>query len=166
MRLWPTRESFPDLPVINRGLGGAQIPDVLHYYDTVVKRYAPRVVVFYCGDNDIADGRSVEQVVHDFNMLVERLHSDLPKSQLVYVPIKPSIARWKRWPEMKTANASIRELIDRDDRLYYADTASPLVGDDGQPHKALFLDDGLHLNAEGYHEWTRVLRPVIERTMK
>ena len=31
IRMWQTAESFPELPVINRGFGGSQISDVNHY---------------------------------------------------------------------------------------------------------------------------------------
>src|SRR3954452_12927891 len=33
IRLWQTADSFPDLPVINRGFGGSTIPDVSYFAD-------------------------------------------------------------------------------------------------------------------------------------
>ncbi|MCB9855797.1 MAG: hypothetical protein H6818_08920 [Phycisphaerales bacterium] len=166
IRMWPTRESFPDLQVINRGFGGAQIPDMLHYYDNVIKPYAPRVIVFYCGDNDIADGRSVNHVVDDFSTFLNRVRKDFPKSHLIYIPAKPSIARWNLWPRMHEANNRIKAMTERDALLTFADTDVVLLGDDGKPQKNLFLNDGLHLNDTGYEKWTSVLRPLIDAAMK
>jgi hypothetical protein len=35
---WETSLSFPDLPIINRGFGGASLPEIIHYYDDVIKK--------------------------------------------------------------------------------------------------------------------------------
>jgi lysophospholipase L1-like esterase len=166
IRMWPTREHFPDLPVINRGFGGAQIPDMLHYFDDVVKPYAPRVIVFYCGDNDIAAGRSPKQVVDDFTTFLKRVRNDLPKTQVIYLPAKPSIARWNLWPQMHDANNQIKNMAERDQLLIFAKTDVLLLDDDGKPQKQLFMNDGLHLNAAGYEKWTRVVAPLINSAMK
>ncbi|HPF38565.1 MAG TPA: SGNH/GDSL hydrolase family protein [Phycisphaerae bacterium] len=166
IRIWMTRESFPDLPVINRGFGGAEIPDMLHYYDNVIKPYNPRVIVFYCGDNDIADGRSVKQVVDDFTTFLGRVHKDFPKAHLIYIPAKPSVARWNLWPQMHDANSQIKQMAETDKLLTFADTDVVLLGDDGKPMKDLFMNDGLHLNDAGYRKWTAVVTPLIKATMK
>ena len=63
IRMWPTRVDFPDLPVINRGFGGAHISDVNAFAERIVLPYAPRIIVFYCGDNDIKAGKSIPRVV-------------------------------------------------------------------------------------------------------
>jgi lysophospholipase L1-like esterase len=163
IRMWRTAESFPDLPVINRGFGGSHISDVVHYVDRVVLKYAPRGVVFYAGDNDIAAGKSPERVARDFRRFVEIVHQLLPATRIYYLPIKPSVARWKLWPQMQEANALIAHLCDNDERLEYIDTATPMLGDDGQPRKDLLIDDGLHLNAEGYRVWTTIVHPYLEQ---
>jgi hypothetical protein len=46
IRLWKTHQAFPKIPVINRGFGGAHISDVNYYYDSIVKKYQPKLVVF------------------------------------------------------------------------------------------------------------------------
>ena len=61
IRLWRTHESFPDLPVVNRGFGGSQVSDLLHFADRVVFPYKPSVIVFYAGDNDLAAGKSAQR---------------------------------------------------------------------------------------------------------
>lgn len=165
IRMWQTRESFDDLPVLNRGFGGSQIPDVLHFLDRIVLKYRPAVIVFYCGDNDIAAGRRPEQVLGDWRTFVDRVRGVLPHTQIVYLGIKPSGARWNLWPEMDRANRLIREHCDADRRLWYVDTATPLLKD-GRPGDALFLADRLHLSPAGYRRWTRVLRPVLDGILR
>jgi lysophospholipase L1-like esterase len=163
IRMWKASESFPQYSVINRGFGGSQIPDVLYYMDRIVLPYHARAIVFYAGDNDVADGRSAQQVADDFAEFVKRVEAAQKNTPILYLPIKPSIARWDRWPEMKKANGLIEAQAKENKNLYYVDTATPMLGDDGQPRKELFRDDGLHLNEKGYALWNGILTPVLEK---
>jgi lysophospholipase L1-like esterase len=161
IRLWQTAESFPDLPVINRGFGGSTIADVNHFADRIVFKYKPRVIVFYAGDNDIAAGRSPDKVFADFERFANMVELRLPHTQIVFLSIKPSPSRWKLWPQSQTVNARVKELMKNNDRLTYIDVATPLLGPDGQPRKELFRDDGLHLNPSGYKLWNEALAPQL-----
>ena len=162
---WPTAEAFPDLAVINRGFGGSQISDVNHFFDEVVSKYRPKVIVFYSGDNDIQAGKSPQQIFDDFAKFVARVHQSLPDTHIICLPVKPSQARWEKWPQMQETNALIAKLDRRDDRLEIIDTATPLLGPDGKPRKELFLNDGLHLNAKGYAVWNEILAPNLKRVL-
>lgn len=161
IRMWPTAESFADVAVINRGFGGSHVADVTHFAERVVLQYNPRQIVFYAGDNDIAAGLAPETVYNDFEAFVQLVHDRLPAAQILYLPIKPSLARWTLWPKMQIVNERVRHLAESDERLDYVDTATPMLGADGQPRPELFLDDGLHLNPDGYRLWTRVLAPAL-----
>ncbi|MBN1126143.1 MAG: hypothetical protein JXA82_14135 [Sedimentisphaerales bacterium] len=162
IRLWKTRESFPDLPVINRGFGGSQTSDVLYYTERIVLKYRPRLIVLYCGDNDIASGKEPDQVFQDYRTFVSRVHKALPRTRIIYISIKASGARWNLWPKMKQANEMIAELSKKDSRLFYADCATCLLKD-GTPDDSLFVKDRLHLNPDGYKVWTGVIKPIIEK---
>jgi lysophospholipase L1-like esterase len=166
IRMWPTAESFPNMPVINRGFGGSHISDVNYFAARIVVKYKPRVIVFYAGDNDIAVGKSPLQVFEDFQLFVQRVHEQLSATRIVYLPIKPSIARWPMWPSMQTTNALVDDAAKTDERVEYIDTAMPMLGEDGRPRKELFLEDGLHLNARGYALWDSILSPILEESVE
>lgn len=163
IRFWPTAERFPGLPVVNRGFGGSHISDVNHYLEQVVLQYAPRAIVFYAGDNDIAGEKHPEQVLEDYRTFVERVHTRYPGIPIFFIPIKPSLSRWTLWPRMQEANDAIRAYSDDHEALFYVDTATPMLGEDGTPRPALFVEDGLHLSEAGYDEWTAILKPYLER---
>lgn len=163
IRNWQTAEAFPDLPVINRGFGGSSISDVNHFFDRIVPKYNPRVIVFYSGDNDIAGGKSSQQTFDDFQKFVQLVHDELPETRVVVLSIKPSIARLKLWPTMKEANALLAKLAEEDAQVEYVDIATPMLDADGQPRKELFLDDGLHINAAGYDLWNETLLPALSK---
>ncbi len=162
IRLWKTRLSFPAFPVINRGFGGSHISDVLYFYDVIVKKYKLAVIVFYAGDNDVAAGKSVEQVFNDFKTFLSRVKKDMPKTKVIYLPIKPSILRWKYWDEMEKVNKKVLELSRNEKNLFYSDLASVLLKD-GEPDPELYIEDGLHLNEKGYEKWNKALRSTLQK---
>lgn len=159
---WELDRWFPDLAALNRGFGGSQIIDSIHYFDRVAVPYAPSVIVFYAGDNDVAAGKGAEQVAADFTTLAGLLRDKLPAARLLFVCIKPSPSRWTLWPTMQAANAAIREQCEADPRLGYLDIATPMLAADGTPRRELFRDDLLHLNEAGYELWSGLARAVLD----
>ena len=101
---WDLPKYLPDLQVINRGFGGSQIADSTHFAERIIIPYKPRIVVLYAGDNDIAAGKRPERVWADFKAFVAKVHADLPEARIVFIAIKPSIARWKLVEKMRRAN--------------------------------------------------------------
>ncbi len=110
IRHWDTKKWFPNDDILNRGFGGSQISDVNYFARRIVLKYKPRVIAFYAGDNDVAKGKSAEQVFEDYRKFLDLVARDLPKTHVIYLPIKPSLARWNLWPAMQTANQKIRRL--------------------------------------------------------
>jgi len=161
---WDLQRSFPDLVTINRGFGGSQIVDSLHFVDRIVLPYQPRIIVFYAGDNDIGSGKSPDRVLEDYKQFVAKVHDGLPKTRIVFVAIKPSIRRWSLIDNIREANAKICEFIEKDPLLIYLDIDKPMLGKDGKPRPEIFKSDGLHMNDAGYDIWSDMLRPyLIER---
>ena len=152
---------FPETSAIGRGFGGSQLIDSVLYAHRIVTPYRPRAVAVYAGDNDIASGKGAEQVLHDFRLLVGTIHQTLPQARIGFIAIKPSVSRWKRWPEMKRANALVRQWAATHHSIAYLDIATPMLGPGGMPREELFVEDGLHLNEKGYALWTSVIRAWI-----
>ena len=172
IRMWPSAQRFPNLPVINRGFGGSQISDVNHFFDRIVKPYDAPVIVFYAGDNDINAGQTPSQVLDHYREFVQKAVANRRDVRIIYVPIKPSLARWALWSTMKAANAQVRGFTDgfmarREEsggagaRLYYADIAPPMLGADGKPRPELFIEDGLHMTPAGYDIWDDIVGKAI-----
>jgi len=159
--LWDLHQSFPELNAINRGFGGSEICDSTHYADILIFRHRPRTVVFYAGDNDIARGKSAEQVHRDFLAFRGKLFQSLPETRLLYVAIKPSRARWEKAPIMKVANDLIAGECETDERMTFIDIWQPMLSEAGPPSEHWFIKDGLHLSAKGYGLWNTILEPHL-----
>jgi lysophospholipase L1-like esterase len=161
IRIWNVAKSFPDLTVLNRGFGGSQIADSVYFADRIVIKYKPRAIVFYAGDNDLAAGKTPEQLFEDFKQFVAKVHAALPKTPIVFISIKPSIARWKLIDQGREANKLIAAMAADDPLLKFIDVGPAMLDAEGKPRADLFLPDGLHMNATGYELWTSLLAPVL-----
>ena len=162
IRLWKDLKSdFPDLPVINRGFGGSQIIDSVYFAERIVFPYKPRMIIMYAGGNDINVGKSAEEVFNDFKMFITKVHNKLPSTRIGYIAISPNLARWKQVDKVKEANRLIREYTLRDPRLFFIDTFTYMIGEDGLPKPDIFVNDGLHMNRKGYDIWKVVIKPYL-----
>ena len=97
IRLWTTlQQDLPNHKVINRGFGGNEIVDCMHFADRMIFPYQPRMVVLRAGGNDLWGGKTPEQVFHDFQDFVTTMKSRLPQAQIVFIGLSPSISRWRQ----------------------------------------------------------------------
>lgn len=162
IRMWDLKKSFPKLDAINRGFGGSEVSDAIHFAERIILKHEPRVVVVYAGDNDIAKGKSPERVRDDYQELVAIIHAKLPETHVAYIAIKPSIKRWSLVDKMRAANKMIIELTEKDERLAFVNIDKPMIGNDGMPRKELFIADGLHLSDKGYELWSSLVKPHLD----
>ncbi|MBX3443147.1 MAG: amidohydrolase family protein [Planctomyces sp.] len=162
VRMWNLEESFPGRGYVNRGFGGCEASDVAHFARRIVLPHRPATIACYAGDNDLASGKSPQQIADDFLRFVRIVRESLPETRIIYLPVKPSASRWGLYPKQVATNALIAAACADDPLLETVDLATPLLGSDGRPDAALFLDDRLHLSPAGYALWTQRLLPLLD----
>jgi lysophospholipase L1-like esterase len=162
IRLWTTiTTDFPGVPTINRGFGGSVIADSTYYADRMIVPYHPRLIIFYAGDNDIAEGLTPQQVIADFKAFVARVRRDLPNVAIAYLSIKPSVARVAMWPQMRAANDGIAHWTRTQKDVTFVDLTAKMLDAQGKPRSELLREDGLHMRPAGYAIWIDALKPVL-----
>lgn len=162
IRLWKLKESFPERVTSNHGFGGSQMADSVHFFERIVVPVKPSVIVIYAGDNDIAQKTPPQVVAEDFAQFAAKVKEQLPEChKVIFVAIKPSVKRWALADTIKATNQLIRTNCEKDDRLHYLDVWTPMLDANGQPRPELLLEDGLHMNADGYQIWTEALEAVL-----
>ena len=162
IRLWTSLATdFPGMPVVNRGFGGSQLPEVTAFVGRIVTPYRPRQVIVYCGGNDISAGRAAADVLADYQALVRAIHAGTPTARIAYISIAPNPARWAKIETVKAANQAIKAWTTTDPRLTFIDVYPAMLGPDGQPKPDIFVADGLHMNAKGYAIWRAIVGPHL-----
>lgn len=160
VRFWTSlQKDMAPLPVINRGFGGSEISDVDFYFDRTVAPYRPRAIVFYAGENDIAAGKSPDQVAADFARFMDLKTQALGATPVYFVSLKPSKLRFAQLDKQAQVNARVQAMARRRGDLRYIDVVAAML-QDGKP-KDIFRPDNLHMTPDGYAIWTRIIRPLL-----
>jgi len=163
IRLWSTlADDFAGLPVLNRGFGGSTFPEALHYLQRTVVRYHPRTVVVYEGDNDLASGRTPQQVADDYRAFVRGVRDSLPNARIIFLAIKPSPSRWKFESQRREANRLVSAIVATDPNQSFVDVGTPMLAPSGRPRAELYRADSLHMTPAGYAIWRSTVAPILK----
>ncbi|MCH8203539.1 MAG: hypothetical protein IID09_00155 [Candidatus Hydrogenedentes bacterium] len=160
--MWDLERWFPEYKTIKRGFGGSMISDSTYFADRITIPHRPSTIVMYAGDNDVWLGKPADITAQHFKDFVAKIRGALPRTRIIFISIRPSIARWDVVDKFRAANVLIREYIETDDMLYYVDIDAAMLGDDGKPRKELFTEDDLHNSDECYDLWASILKPVLK----
>lgn len=154
-------EDMAPLTVLNRGFGGSQMFELNMFRDRIVTPYEPRAVLVYEGDNDVAAGKQPPEILAEYRDFVDHLNEHLPDTDVYFIAVKPSIRRAHLWSTMVEVNEALQALANEHDHVQFLDTSTPMLKDDGAVMDGLLIEDGLHMNANGYAIWTDVIKPVL-----
>lgn len=155
-------ELFPGHNIANRGIDSDTTDGVLARLDGLVAA-RPQLAFVMIGINDFADAhRSVAAVWASYQQIVQRLERS--GITVVVVSTLPCHAAKGAWKSCGRYNSKIRALNTRLVRLEggsvtFLDLWPALVA--GGNLKAEFTFDGIHLNGNGYQQWTRAMAPFM-----
>jgi len=151
IRQWSSLQAdFNELDIIHRGFGGSTMSDALFYSERIVLPYSPTKIILYEGDNDIASLVLPEQIVAQIDSFVVKVHTQLPRTMIYLLSIKPSPSRKKLWRKMQETNQLMQLYASKLDYVDYIDISSPLLDAQGRMRPDLYMQDQLHLNNTGY----------------
>lgn len=163
IRFWKTLAAdFPQYRVINRGFGGSQIVDSTTFADRIVIPYRPSVIILHAGSNDLAAGKSPEQVFADYKAFVAKVRGALPETPIAFLAINPTPSRWAQADKQQETNRLIREYVAGKKGLAFIDLWEALLGPDGRPREDLHVRDRLHPNAAGYKIRARLITAYLD----
>jgi lysophospholipase L1-like esterase len=159
------QEYFPEHKIINRGFGGSSLPDVIRYASSIIYPYKPAQILIYCGENDFPSdpNTTADTIFNRFTRLHSMIRSALPKTEIIYISMKPSVSRLKYLPEMRRANEMIRNFQKKQSKSGYIDVYTKMILADGTPMPDIFLKDQLHMNKNGYLIWQKVIKPYLKK---
>jgi len=167
IRKWTTlTEQMAPLPAFNRGFGGSRTPEVLHYADQIALPYSPKIVVYYCGSNDINAGVKPPEIAANFRAFVEKIHSQLPKTRVLFVSIIRAPQKMERWDWVDDANKLIKSYCESDPRLGFIDVNPAVFDRQGKARMDLYLPDQLHYLPPAYVKFTAIIKPVLVQVWK
>jgi lysophospholipase L1-like esterase len=154
-------EQMAPLPVLNRAIDGTQTADMLRMLDSDVLPSRPKVVVYYCGSNDVDAGEPAARIFDRIRQFVARLTTALPETRVVFVSINRAPEKQDLWKIVDAVNHLVEKYAGETKHLQYVDVNPILFSRDGTPRLELYLSDQLHFRPAGYDELARVLKPIL-----
>ncbi len=155
-------DCFPGHNVINRGFGGSNMNDLLHYTTPLIISYNPARIFIYEGDNDIAAGKSPHEILETADNVLRLIREKLPNNvNVIFISAKPSISRWHLKKQYEEFNQKLKNWAATKEGVHYADVWTPMLDANGNVLTDIFLDDNLHMNEKGYDIWTSVLKKFL-----
>ena len=153
------------LPVLNRAFGGSRTGDQIARFDQLVPRYAPKVIVYYCGSNDLkaTDADAPEVIFARFREFSERVRAQFPATRLIYVSSTRAPDRVARWQQVDHFNALARAYCAATPGRVFVDINPALVDAAGHPRLDLYKADKLHFHPPAYEAFAAIIKPVLAR---
>ncbi|KAA2243505.1 GDSL family lipase [Chitinophaga agrisoli] len=165
IRKWDDLEhDFASFNVLNRGVGGTVINDIIRYLPELVFDYKPKQIVIYVGENDLPDETVTSDTILQRTILLYRkIREHLPNVPIAYISLKPSPVREQYIAIAGAANKKLKQFFDGEQNCRFIDIFHPMLNKEGRPRPELFVKDMLHMNKEGYAIWEKAVRPVLVR---
>lgn len=149
----------------NRGISADVTAGVLLRLDAVTK-LKPSSIFIMIGINDISRNVSVDSVMVNYRMILERIRTETPGTSVFVesvLPVNPGVGRYpalqNKTEVIMELNRRLRELASEFGHTYI-DLFSVMADAKNQlPRK--YSIDGLHLTYEGYRVWTEAIRKYV-----
>ena len=156
-------EQLAPLPVLNRAFGGSRTADQLARFEQTIPPYAPRLIVYYCGSNDLNAEHSPAEIAANVHAFATRVRDRLPGTQIYFTSILRAPQKEAKWDQVDATNALVRDLCATEARWHFIDLNPAVFDAAGQPLVELYRDDLLHYQPPAYAAFAGILRPVLER---
>jgi lysophospholipase L1-like esterase len=162
------KKHFPDLKVVNIGIGGDKTQNVLWRLDHGgVEGLEPQAVVLMIGNNNMffTPETGVEAAAKGIEMCVKNLREKFPDAAIIVGTILPAHSPGSRFYEdIKKTNAALDPLkLDRDPKVTMLDLWGDFANGDGTIKKQLFTPDNIHLSPAGYAVYAARLMPLLPK---
>jgi lysophospholipase L1-like esterase len=155
--------AFPNMKVVNRGIGGDTTRGVLYRLNADVLDLKPKAVVLLIGTNDIGLGANPEDVADNIKAILLELKRSNPHMPVIVCKVMPRSDRnLHAADKIKKLNALVEAFVKSQPNFVECDTWSIYADANGDCSKDVF-PDLLHPNAAGYCKWAAALKPIFAK---
>jgi GDSL-like lipase/acylhydrolase family protein len=158
-------DQMAPLPVLNRAIAGTVTQDMLDGIEPLVLRYQPRIVVYYCGSNDISAGEDAGPIIERTKRFIQILHEKSPNTFFYYTSIHKAPEKRARWGVVDAVNREMERYSHQAANAGFIDLNPVLFDARGNVRMNLFLGDGLHFRPDStaYLEFSQIVKPVLTK---
>lgn len=163
--------------IVNSGINGNRVDDILKNMNDRVYRYNPSDVVILIGINDILyKNSSIDEVTKKIEKLTKQIKKHNSYCNIYIQSIYPTNDKWKKEHNNSVPDESIlKEKIlkinknikkyCKENNITYVNVHDSLVNKDGYLDKE-YTNDGLHPNEKGYEIITKIIKKEVFKEKK
>jgi len=157
------QERFPSYRVLNLGISGETVEELLDRRDHIRSRVeTPDVIFLMTGINNVLSERY--DVTRPYAEIVRNLTTWYKSATVVVQSLLPVDMPWIKNDTIRTINRHL-VTIAREHNAEYLDVYSSFVDENGTPIPGLLSDDGVHLAAKGYEVWAKAAEEYLKGKM-
>lgn len=157
----------------NHGMGGCVDVEMIKYAPRMLYAFAPSIVFFQTGSNDLANGFTLEQIIENKKRMYSLFRSNMPDTKLVVMSGLPLPGRQEFWPATVQVNELLRKLCEETDGMFFMDATDVMLSSEGPEDmktstgdgryfaSSYFRMDGIHLNKKGHDVWTAEMKKLL-----
>ena len=143
--------------------------DLAFYLDRIVTPHPFKALVIFSGTNNLT-GKDADAKPQDILKLAtyikKKISAKYPETPVFWIGITPTQARVKAWPQVQEANKLVKEMCQKSANFHYIETTAAYLDSAGNPNQSLFVQDQIHLNADGYAIWTKIIKKELDTYLK
>jgi len=151
-------ELFPNISIVNRGIGGDTTRGVLNRMETIYSTNAKKAFVMI-GVNDLGENISVDETLSNYEKIITKLkqHRITPYIQSVlFVGDKYAYKN----NDISKLNLKLKEFSEKENVIFI--DLNKVLSENGKLRKSYSSKDNIHLNGEGYYIWKNSIKKYIQ----
>lgn len=153
------QERFPAYRVMNLGISGETVEELLGRRDMIRERVKdPNVIFLMTGINNLLSERY--DITVPYGEFVRNLTTWYKGATIIVQSLLPVDMPWIKNDTIRTINSHLANIA-REHDAGYLDVYSHFVDKNGKPGPGLLSDDGVHLAGGGYAVWAKVVEEYL-----
>lgn len=157
------KEEFPNLEILNRGIGGDTTYLLKERLLDNVLNLKPEIILLQIGGNDLIQGKCLSYIENNYNQMIQIIRNALPNTKILILSIPPTGI-----PELNSIvpvlNLYLLQFTKNDRNIEFIDVWGEMRDVDKPTIKIDFSreNDKIHFNEKGYKVWAKLLKPYLK----
>ncbi len=166
------QEYLSNYTIVNRAIGGETTLLLLTSLENDIIALKPDVILISIGGNDLLEGRCINNIINNINLIFYNIRLKLPDTYIIFVSIPPVLSS-KVNSVSPYLNQKIQNLLLMYPKTIYFDLWEILAEEERPLLQEKFYRkitdyplakyDLLHFNTKGYVEIAERLKPILEK---
>jgi lysophospholipase L1-like esterase len=153
------QERFPAYHVLNLGISGETVEELLDRRDHIRSRIeSPFAIFLMTGINNVLSEQY--DITRPYAEIVRNLTTWYKSATIVVQSLLPVDMPWIKNDTIRLINRHLAEIA-KEHGAEYLDVYAAFIDDNGIPKPGLVSDDGVHLASKGYEAWAKTVESYL-----